>query len=156
MNDQYEKQYAFQALQREAEARRNNLRAEADAKWKAEGWPERLAKAQSEAAQERKDREQQVYEKALETYAAIIGKRVSLGSKLGIVEVAGPHTTWPANRGSWSLPQIGQLFLRLLKQDGTPGIRVEKITGEITVTDGGFLAKNRWGRAEEWRVVNEG
>ena len=43
----------------------------------------------------------------------------------GIVEVRTPETEFPKNRASWSIPDVGDRFVRLCKSDGTPGKKIE-------------------------------
>lgn len=41
----------------------------------------------------------------------------------GVVEMRRTATAFPANTARYSLPSMGQAFVRLLKADGTPGTR---------------------------------
>lgn len=54
----------------------------------------------------------------------------------GIVEVRTRDTVFPANGSSWDLlPDVGQPFVRLLKADGTPGLKWERL---ILRVDGAY------------------
>ena len=53
----------------------------------------------------------------------------------GIVEVRTRDTVFPANGPSWDLPDVGQPFVRLLKADGTPGLKWERL---ILRADGAY------------------
>ncbi len=44
----------------------------------------------------------------------------------GIVEVRRSDTSFPQNLASYSYPDMGKPFVRLLRKDGTPGARFEK------------------------------
>lgn len=56
----------------------------------------------------------------------------------GIVETRRSDTVFPANK-RWGLPAIGEGFVRLLKRDGTPGTKIDSLTGY----------KSEWLLAEE-------
>jgi hypothetical protein len=45
-----------------------------------------------------------------------------LTGKRGVFEVRMPDTQFAGNISSYRLPAIGQVFIRLLKKDGTPGL----------------------------------
>jgi hypothetical protein len=56
----------------------------------------------------------------------------------GIVETRRSTTEFPGNTASYRKPQIGQGFVRLLKNDGTPGAKFELL-----------------GHHGEWKLVDE-
>ncbi len=45
----------------------------------------------------------------------------------GIVEVMTEYTEMPANMGRWRRPDAGEVFVRLLKNDGTTGKNIEAL-----------------------------
>lgn len=51
----------------------------------------------------------------------------------GRVEIRRRATVFPANAGAYRLPEIGQPFVRLLKGDGTPGLKFERYGPNWTV-----------------------
>lgn len=71
----------------------------------------------------------------------LIGKKVSKtiteayarGTKtrdivtFGIVEVMAPGVEMPGNVSHWRLPNHGEVFVRLLKADGKPGLKIENL-----------------------------
>lgn len=46
----------------------------------------------------------------------------------GVVETRRSATTLPAKQ-RWGLPQLGEGFVRLLKKDGTPGAKIDSLSG---------------------------
>ncbi len=48
----------------------------------------------------------------------------------GIVEVTTSETIFPANKLAWKIPSGGDLFVRLLKNDGTPGVRIDNYNNQ--------------------------
>jgi hypothetical protein len=61
----------------------------------------------------------------------------------GVVEVFRLGTVFADNTSSWSRPSLGNAFVRLLKKDGTPGVKIDRDRGY-----GGQIA-NCWHLAEE-------
>lgn len=57
----------------------------------------------------------------------------------GVVEMRRVDTVFPENV-RWGIPEIGKPFVRLLKKDGTPGMRFESIHGS-------------WGK--KWKLRDE-
>jgi hypothetical protein len=51
--------------------------------------------------------------------------RKKIALRRGVLEVRTSETVLPANVGSWRLPVIGEVFIRILKKDGSPGMAVE-------------------------------
>lgn len=47
----------------------------------------------------------------------------------GIVETRRAGTSFPANAAYYSIPATGEGFVRLLKKDGTPGVKFDRIRG---------------------------
>lgn len=45
----------------------------------------------------------------------------------GRYELRTADTEFPANTGSYRLPNIGQVFIRILKKDGSPGLKFESL-----------------------------
>jgi hypothetical protein len=126
--------------QKVIQARQGELKAEAD---------RRIAALKAEIAAEQKaelnllsDQAQALYreEKWAEQRAIVghphEGKKVyktiragRMGKReevvFGLIETRRADTNLPANRGNWSLPNMGTSFVRLLKKDGKPGLNVE-------------------------------
>lgn len=51
----------------------------------------------------------------------------------GIVEVRRNGTRFADNAAKWRLPSLGQAFVRYLKQDGTPGLKIDdRRVGSLT------------------------
>lgn len=46
------------------------------------------------------------------------------------LEVRTPQSQMPGNVSDWRLPKMGSVFLRILKKDGTPGMKVESYNAE--------------------------
>lgn len=60
--------------------------------------------------------------------------------EVGIVEVVTPDTEFPVNDSAWRRPRVGEIIVRLLKKDGTPGRLYERLLkrtwGPGAVVDG--------------------
>lgn len=67
----------------------------------------------------------------------------------GTIEIREPGTPMPQNLGTWNLPRMGALFVRLQKKDGTLGKAVVALWTEIV---DGKLAL-RAGYISDWKIA---
>jgi hypothetical protein len=54
------------------------------------------------------------------------GKQVGTKRIYGVVEVCRLDTAFADNTSSWGRPSLGNSFVRLLKKDGTPGVKIDR------------------------------
>lgn len=54
-------------------------------------------------------------------------REISREMIFGVVETVTSKTTWPDNTASWRKPGIGSAIVRLLKKDGSPGVKWEML-----------------------------
>jgi hypothetical protein len=102
----------------EQKAEHNRLSAEAQALYRERAW------AEQRAIVGHPHEGKKVYKTVA---AGRMGRRTEI--VFGLIETRRAGTDLPANRGNWSLPNMGTSFVRLLKKDGKPGLNVETAFG---------------------------
>jgi hypothetical protein len=128
----------YRRLKDAADARRSELRKEADKVWKSEGWEGKLHTAARLMQMEHTEEILRKYQAALRKHKAVVGKKVwtpritRYGYKidpyrsptLGVIEVFGPDSKVPANTHRRDY-RTGYLVVRILRGDGTPSLRID-------------------------------
>ncbi|WP_300573458.1 hypothetical protein [Phenylobacterium sp.] len=76
----------------------------------------------------------------LDPRGAVYGRRAPTRVE-GVVEVRRTGTAFPGNAATYSMPEMGDAFVRLLKKDGTPGAKFDRL---------------HTGRSFPWKLVDDG
>lgn len=63
-----------------------------------------------------------------ERYLYLRGKEKRPTGRRGIYEICTRATQFPDNTGTYRRPDVGEVFIRILRKNGTPGIKFEKAT----------------------------